>query len=162
MSSAFSCIIRERLMCLWHRKTSTTSGWKFSIFNRNSFGERRLKFIASGEDDDNKTPRAKHREHRLAQRRYRRLHNNHENVQRQRQNITITLQMEPMKSGNTEWRRFKKRWGYQATLTVYSKIMLFDAAVGSNSYTICTMHVKKIFPTDWGQALHHEQQWVLQ
>ena len=36
--------------------------------------ERRLKFIASGEDDDNKKPRAKHREHRLAQRRQRRQH----------------------------------------------------------------------------------------
>ena len=73
---------------------------------------------------------------------------NHENVQRQRQNTTITLQMEPMKSGNTEWRRFKKRWGYQATLTVYSKIILFDAAIGSNNYTICTMQVKNIFTTD--------------
>ena len=28
-----------------------TSGRKSSIFNRNSSGERRLKFIASGEDD---------------------------------------------------------------------------------------------------------------
>ena len=34
----------------WHRTTSTTSGWKSSIFNRNSSGERRLKFIASRED----------------------------------------------------------------------------------------------------------------
>ena len=30
-----------------------------------------------------------------------------------------------------------------ATLTVYSKIV-FDATIGSNSYTICTMHVKNI------------------
>ena len=58
----------------WHRTKSTISDWKSSIFNRNSSGERRLKLIASGEDDDNKKPRAKHREHRLAQRRHRRLH----------------------------------------------------------------------------------------
>ena len=64
------------------------------IFNRNSFGERRLKFIASGEDDDNKKPCAKHREHRLAQRRQRRQHRDHKHVQKQRQNNTITLQME--------------------------------------------------------------------
>ena len=87
----------------WHRTASTTSGLKSSIFNRNSSGERRLKFIASGEDDDNKKPRAKHREHRLAQRRQRRQHSDHKHVQteRQRQNTTIKLQMEPMKRGNT-------------------------------------------------------------
>ena len=94
-------------------------------FNGNSSGERRLKFIASGEDDDNKKPRAKHREHRLA--------NKH--VQRQRQNTTITLLMEPMKRENTDCRRCKKRWGDQATLTVYSKITFFDTTIGSNSYT---------------------------
>ena len=46
------------------------SKWlKSSIFNRESYGERRLKFIKSGEDDDNKKPRTKLKEHRLAQRR---------------------------------------------------------------------------------------------
>ena len=133
----------------WHRKTST-SGWKSSIFNRNCSGERRPKFIASGEDNDNKKPRVKHREHRLAQRRQPRQHSDHKHVQRQRQNTTITLQMEPMKRGKTDRRRFKKRWGDQATLTVYGKIV-FDATIGSNSYTICTMHVKNIFPVDWGK-----------
>ena len=121
---------------------------EFSIFNRNSSGARRLKFIASGEDDDNKKPRAKHREHRLAQRRQRRQHSDHKHVQRQRQNTTITLQMEPMMRGNTDCPRFKKRWGDPATLTVYSKIIFFDATIRSNSYTICTMHVKNIFPLD--------------
>ena len=58
----------------WHRTTSRTSGLKSSIFNRNTSEERRLKFIASGEDNDNKKPRAKHRQHRLAQRRQRRQH----------------------------------------------------------------------------------------
>ena len=151
----------------WHRTTSTISDWKSSIFNRNSSGERRLKFIASGEDDDNKKPRAKHREHRLAQRRQRRQHSDHNHVQteRQRQNTTIKLQIEPMKRGNTDCPRFKKRWGDPATLTVYSKIIFFDATIRSNSYTICTMHVKNIFPLDWGQPislLHHGQHWVLQ
>ena len=28
------------------------------------------------------------------------------------------------------------------------QIMFFDAMIGSKSYTICTMHVKDIFPTD--------------
>ena len=171
MTSAFSCIyyswkahvfihpwnnvynrwITSNLPFRWHRATITTSGWKSSIFNRNSSGERRLKFIASGEDDGNKKPCAKYREHRLAQRRQRQ-HRDHKRVQRQRQNTTITLQMEPMKRGNTDRRRFKKRWGDQATLTVYSKIV-FDATIGSNSYTICTMHVKNIFPADWGQPI---------
>ena len=103
----------------------------------------------------NKKPRAKHREYRLAQRRQRRQHSDHKHVQRQRQNTTITLQMEPMKRENTDCRRFKKRWGDQATLTVYSKIIFFDATIGSSSYTICTMHssIKNIFPTDWGQPI---------
>ena len=54
---------------------------------------------------------------------------------------------------NTDCRRFKKWWGDQATLTVYSKIIFFDATIGSNGYTICTMHVKNSFPTDWGQPI---------
>ena len=58
-----------------------------------------------------------------------------------------------MKRGTTDCRRFKKRRGGQATLTVYSKIIFFDATIGSNSYTICTMHVKYIFPTDCGQPI---------
>ena len=47
------------------------------------------KIIACGEGDDNKKQRAKHREHRLAQRRQRRRHSDHKHVQRQRQNCTI-------------------------------------------------------------------------
>ena len=121
-------------------------------FNGNSSGERRLKFIASGEDDDNKKPRAKHREHRLA--------NKH--VQRQRQNTTITLQMEPMKRENTDCRRFKKRWGDQATLTVYSKITFFDTTIGSNSYTDDLYNLHQGYLSNGlrtaYQPLHHEQQ----
>jgi len=148
------CLQSSNFRFRWYRTTSTTSGWKSPIFNRNSSGERRLKFVASGEDDDDKKPRAKHGEHRLAQRRQRRQHSDHKHLQRQRQNTTITLQMEPMKKGNTDCRRFKKRWGDQATLTVYNKIIFFDATIsGSNSYTICTIYVKNIFLTDWGQHI---------
>ena len=64
---------------------------KSSIFNRESYGERRLKFITSGEENDNKKPRPKLKEHRLAQRRQRRQHRDHKHIQRQRQNTTITL-----------------------------------------------------------------------
>ena len=46
------------------------SKWlKSSIFNRESYGQRRLKFIKSGEDHDNKKSHTKLKEHRLAQRR---------------------------------------------------------------------------------------------
>ena len=53
-----------------------------------------------------KKPRAKHREHRLAQRRQLCQHSDHKHVQRQRQNTTITLQM---KRWNIDCRRLKKR-----------------------------------------------------
>ena len=52
-------------------------------------------------------PRAKHREHRLAQGWQRCQRSDHKHVQRQRQNTTITLQLEPMKRGNTDCRRFE-------------------------------------------------------
>ena len=95
---------------------------EFSIFNRNSSGERRLKFIASGEDDV---------QHTYVQQCY------------------------------VKW-----FWTISSLgAPVYSKIIFFDATIRSNSYTICTMHVKNIFPLDWGQPislLHHGQHWVLQ
>ena len=50
---------------------------------------------------------AKQRENRLTQRRQRRQHSDHKHVQKQRKNTTITLQMKPMKRGNTDCRRFK-------------------------------------------------------
>ena len=120
---------------------TTTSGWKSSIFNRNYSGERRLKFLASEKDDDNKKPCSKHREHRLAQRRQRRQHSDHKHVQRQRQNNTITLQMEPMKRLNTDCRRFKKRWRDQTRLTVHRKIIFSDTTIHdlyNARFTCCT------------------------
>ena len=38
-------------------------------------------------------------------------------------------------------------------LKVTFKIIFFDAAIGSKSYTICTMHVENIFPTVSGQPI---------
>ena len=52
------------------------------IFHRNSSGERRLKFIASG----SKKTTALQTEHRLAQRRQWCQHSDHKHVQRHRQN----------------------------------------------------------------------------
>ena len=72
-----------------------------------------------------------------------------------------------MKRGNTDCRRFKKQWEDQATLTEFgSTITFFDARIGSNSYTICTMHVNGKEYLSNGlrtayQPLHHEQHWVL-
>ena len=56
----------EQLPCKWHRTASAKRCMESSparIFHRNSSGERRLKFIASGKDDDKKET-AKQREHR--------------------------------------------------------------------------------------------------
>ena len=72
-------------------------------------------------------------------------------LQRQRQNTIIALQMEPVKRGNTDRRHFKKRWGDQATLTVYSKIVFY----------VKNIHVSSELRTAY-QPLHHEQHWVLQ
>ena len=127
-------------------------------------GERRLKFIASGEDDDNKKPRAKHRTwHRLAQRRQRRQASDHKHVQRQRQNTRIPLQMEPMKRGNTDCRPFKTRWGDQATLTVYSKIIFFDATKQQlhDLYNARQEYLSNGLRKAY-QRLHHDHHWVLQ
>ena len=57
------------------------------------------------------------------------------------------------KAQRTSLSTTKKRLEDQATLTGYSKITFFDATIGSNGYTICTMHVKNILPTDWGQPI---------
>ena len=145
--------ITSSLPFRWHRTTSTTSGWKSSIFNRNSFGERRLKFITNGEDDDNKKPRAKHREHRLAQQRQRRQHSDHKHVQRQWQNTTITLRNRWREGTPTA--KASKSDGEMRQRLQFTVKLFDDATIGSKSYKICTMHVKNtcIFPTDWGQPI---------
>ena len=64
---------------------------------------------------------ARQRVHRLVRRRQRRQHSDYKHVQKQRQSSTIALQTKPMKGGYTDCRCFKKRWGEQATLEVYSQ-----------------------------------------
>ena len=113
------------------------------IFHQNCSSSRKcwLKFIASGEDHHNKKLRSCE-------------HSNHKHVQRYMwwQNTMITLQLKPMKRGNTYCQCFKKWWGDQSTLAPYSKVIFFNTTICSNySYTNCTMHVKNTFSTDCGQ-----------
>ena len=49
-NNVYSRWIKSNFPFWWHIATSTTSGWKSSIFNQNSSPERRLKFFARGED----------------------------------------------------------------------------------------------------------------
>ena len=114
-----------------------------------------FKFIAS-ERRRWQQETAEQREHRSPQRRQRRQHSDYKHVQRQRQNTTITPQTKPMKRGNTDWRCLadaSKRDQEMQRLKFTVKIIFFDVTIGSKSYTICTMHVKNIFPTDWGQPI---------
>ena len=87
------------------RKTLLES-WPARIFHRNSSGERRLNFIASGKDDENKKARSRESISSTAKATSSTLQPQH--VQRQRQNTAITLQMKPMKKGDTDCRRLKK------------------------------------------------------
>ena len=41
----------------------------------------------------------------------------------------------------------RQRWKFTV------KITLFDTTIGSKNYTICQMHMRDIFPTDWGQPI---------
>ena len=41
----------------------------------------------------------------------------------------------------------RQRWKFTV------KIILFDTTIGSKNYTICQMHMRDIFPTDWGQPI---------
>ena len=145
--------IKSNLPCKWHRTASTTSGWKSSpakIFHRNSSGERRLKFIASEEDDDNK----------ISQRR--------ENIAWHREGNIINTATTNMNRGSDKTLQLhckRNRWR-EGTPTADAsksdkeirkrmkftvKIIFSDATIVH--YTICIMHVKNIFPTDWGQPI---------
>ena len=106
--------ITSNFPCRWHRTTIATSGRKFSIFSRNSSEERRPKI------NRERRTRWQQEAARKAQRTSRSLSTAMatSSTQRQRQNTTITLQIEPMKRGNTDCQRFKKRWGDRAKLTV--------------------------------------------
>ena len=40
---------------------------------------------------------------------------------------------------------------YRLKFTV--KIIFLDATIGNKNYTICKMHLRNIFPKDWGQPI---------
>ena len=90
-----------------NRTASTTIGWKSSlgkILHRDSPGESRN----SSRAEKTTTTRNREAERKsLTQRRQRRQHSDRKNVQKQRKNTTITLQMKTMKRGNTDCRRFR-------------------------------------------------------
>ena len=111
----------------WDRTTNTTSGWKSSIFNRNSSGERRLKFIASEEDDDNKKSCMYRGSDKIIQ-----LH------------CKWNRWREGIKTADASKREGEIRPRLQFTVKLSSPIQRF---------TICTMHVKNIFPTDRGHPI---------
>ena len=79
-----------------------------------------------------------------------RLQSDHEFVNSQQQNTTVTLQTKPTKRGNTDCRRFSKirsiEFARRGKFTV--KIIFFDATIGSKNYTICKIDTRSIFPTD--------------
>ena len=121
-----------------------------------------LKFRASnGEHDDCK------REHRLAQRRGMpsardRGYSDHMCRGGDQIVLTITLQTKSIKRGNTDCRRFTKmppiKFATKAMRRGNAWSLQSKLSVGSKNYTICKVHVRNIFPTDWGQPqpLHHE------
>ena len=86
-----------------------------------------------------------------------------QHAKRQRQNTTITLQMKPMKKGNTDCRRFKKRWGDQATVEVYSQNYLLRCNGRQQQlhdlYNAREKDFSNALTEDSRQPLHHEQQW---
>ena len=81
---------------------------------------------------------------------------NTEDVKRQQQNTTITLQTTPTKRGNTDCRCFSKLRSNRTETDeessrrqVYSQnYPFFDATMGSKNYTICKIDMRSIFPTD--------------
>ena len=139
--------IRSNFPCIWQRTASTTNDWKSSpakIFHWNSSGERRLKFIGEQIEEDNCE-----------------AENSYCNVVNA---ATTNMYRGCDKILQVHCKR--NRWR-EETLTVnasksdkkisqrlkFTVKITFDAVTGSNSYTICTMHVKNIFPTDSEQPI---------
>ena len=59
----------------------------------------------------------------------------------------------PVKRGNTECQRFKKRWGDQATHEVFNQNYLLQCNDRQQELHDRTMHGKNIFPTDLRQSI---------
>ena len=144
---ALSCFIHEaRLMCLFIvyetmftiGESRTTSPASDTEQQAQVAGNPRRQRFSTKTPLKNERRRqrqqeaAKQREHFLAQRRQRFQHSDHKHVQRQQRNTTITLQMKPMKRGNTDKIR-------QATLAGYSQIIFFDATIATVTRSVqCT------------------------
>ena len=137
--------------------TSSRNSRRRKIFHRNSSGERRLKFIESRQDDDNKNRElreniAKHSE------------GNAGNVFN---TATTNMYRGSDKILQLLCKRYRWREGtptvdaskrdeeisQRLKFTVKIKFIFFDATIGSKSCTICTIYVKNIFPKDWGQPI---------
>ena len=139
-----------------NRTASTTIGWKSSpakIFHRNSSGERRN----SSQAEKTTTTRNREADRKsLNTATTRRQHSDHKQVQKQRKKYYNYTANETDEEREHRLPTLQKRWGDQATLKVnftVRKIIFFDAAIGSNSHMIYTMHVKNIFLTHRGEAI---------
>ena len=93
---------------------------------------------------------------------------NTEDIKRQQQNTTITLQRKPTKRGNTDcrsdvsakcgqyWIEFAPkptRNQREASLQSKLSVLRCNDRLGSKNYTICKIDMRSIFPTDWGQPI---------
>ena len=137
----------------WHR---TTSGWKSSIFNRNSSAERGLKFIASGEDQ------------------MRRRRQTEAAREAQRTSLSTAKATSPTQRPQTCTEAVTKYYNYTANEKMEHRLTTFQKAMGrsSNAYWVreynyllrCNDRQKQlhdlynarkeyIFPTDWGQPI---------
>ena len=65
----------------------------------------------------------------------------------EREHQPPTFQQNAVNRIRNETDEERQRW----TFTV--KIIFFDTTIGSKNYTICEMHMRDIFPTDWGQPI---------
>ena len=132
----------------WHRTTSTTSGWKFPIFNRNSSGERRLKFVASGEDDDKKPLAQRPQTFTEAATKYYNYTAN--GADEKREHRLPTLQKAMRRSGNAYSLQQNYLWCNDKR-----QQQLHDL------YNLRQEYLSNGLRTAY-QSLHHEQNWLLQ
>ena len=128
--------------------------------------------ILAGEDFPSKllwrTPTKIHRERKrrrqqgngeaerasLAQRRQRRQHSDHNMYRGSDKILQLHCKWNRGKKGDTDFRRFKKRWGDQATLEVYCQNYLLQCNGRQQQ-----LHDLYARTEDSRQPLHHEQQW---
>ena len=91
----------------------------------------------------------KNKEHRLGQRRQRCQHSDRKNMYRGSDKmLQLHYKRDRWREGTPTSDASKSDEEIRQRLKFKDKIIFFDAAIGSKSYTICTIHVKNIFPTD--------------